>query len=375
MFVSASTRVIALSTLNTVSVWLLLLLLCVMCLCGIVCCALLCYSSLLLSLSLSVGSPLSFPSHPASLLRLSVGRVLTRSPLSPTGPFVFSGQCVSLTPRLLFTAAHVCFDPHMKSSDRNSHLQLKVLLMKEKGKVEEYDAIPIRYSGKMDIAILQLIQPHSAFHPLPLADATGINADMSDMPCGLVAFDLASDGEALRRDGTQAEVEVDIVGLQTLPHIPQWFRSHICSVREVLLGKRYFLKSRSEYKNEKGLSGGAVVGMQQGRLVLFGIHICNERLAFNEQLSYIAGKLMVGENNGEGEEKAQQEEEEETKMSDIPVAAQVVPSSAPSSSLPVSAGDSGGTNSRDSRSGSIADPPMKTVKDLADNICNTMLVQ
>lgn len=241
--------------------------------------------------------------------------------------------------------------------------------MREKGLVEELDAVAIRYSGKMDIAVLQIVNTHSSFQPLPIATSSCIGEGGSNMECALVAFDLASDGDDLRGTGTQADLEVDISGLSRLSHIPQWFSNRVCSVRETKLGARRFLKARSEYTNEKGLSGGAVVGMENGRVVLFGVHTNNERLAFNEQYSYIAGKLTVGENNGEGEEKAT----EEDSMTDIADAVAASSSSSVSASSSSRSDDSGAvTNSRDSHSGSIDDPAMKTVKQVADNLSHNV---
>ena len=213
----------------------------------------------------------------------------------------FAGQCVCVVhPRLLLTATHVCFDDVTGEklfvrvgfkATRDSPLQL-------------YPATVIRWSGKMDVAVLLLQSEQSPFIPLPVATEASISEDIdSGQICALASFAVSSDGAAIRMPGqNQPGLLVSEPQMVLLPFRPNFLKSEVAAVQLRRLvepsPKREFLLAISTYPNEKGVSGGAVVGMEGGRLVLFGIHTHNQRLGSAESYSYLASRLQVGEFDG-----------------------------------------------------------------------------
>ena len=120
-----------------------------------------------LSLSLSLALKLT-----QSIVSHSVGRVLTRKlwedphPCNPLGTWELSGQCVCVIhPRLLITAAHVCWG-------RKGQLDLRVLYSPAHGPTLSFKATPLRYSGRMDVAflLLDVLPADSPFTPADVAN-------------------------------------------------------------------------------------------------------------------------------------------------------------------------------------------------------------
>lgn len=223
-----------------------------------------------------------------------VGRVFTARRGDTS--YSFAGQCVCvLHARLLLTAAHVCFDG---ASTLDVCVGFKPA---DEQPLQIWRATPLRWSGKMDIAVLRVEAEASPFVPLPVATAAAIDRNFSNQLCALASFAVSSDGAAMRAAGqTQAQWDVPVEQLVRLPAVPSFLESKIAAVqlrhypdpppaRECLLGL-------STYLNEKGVSGGAVVGLEGGQLVLLGIHTHNQRLGSAE--GYVVSRLQIGECDG-----------------------------------------------------------------------------
>jgi hypothetical protein len=224
----------------------------------------------------------------------------------PNSKCDFAGQCVCVFhPRLLLTATHVCFD------DTGKQLHVRVGFKAEKdAPIQLFPATLIRWSGKMDAAVLMLDSAQSPFLPLPVATDRSISDYFdSGQICALASFAVSTDGAAIRVMGQNRPVlEVQAAQLTRLPFRPNFLESKIAAVQSrgymSPSPEREFLIGISSYLNEKGVSGGAVVGMEGGRLVLFGIHIHNQRLGSSESYSYISSALQVGEFDGCGSDTA-----------------------------------------------------------------------
>lgn len=235
----------------------------------------------------------------SALLCRSLGRLLTRSPCaSKAGQWEFSGQCVAIHSHLLLTAAHCCWDTDYGADDPNAKLQLKVLFMGEAERIRELDAVMIRWSGKMDVAILR-VQGDSPFQPLQVAQVEDISETSSNVRCMLAAFPVTRDADCLGRSGSQLPA-TGVVGsdeLRQLPHMPSVYEGPIVSAvdRFARRPSRHYLLARSRYLNQKGLSGGAVVGLSaSGGLSLLGVHTHSDRVSYDNSLSYVdvTGRLL-----------------------------------------------------------------------------------
>lgn len=248
------------------------------------------------SLSYSV-----FPSNPAHLLSPHVGRVLAADVGS--SEHSFAGQCVAIHSHLLLTAYHCCFDAQtgaelsilvgLKASIDNSLFQL-------------FPATIMRCSGKMDVAVLQLSSSiASPFEPISIASSAALNYYTSNTECSLVSFSVVDDSIALRTVTNERNPELIVVEaslLDHLPSIPYFQPSTVIGTRKRKYGNRIprqdHLIGISTYPNEKGVSGGAVVGMENGKVVLLGIHTHNQRLGSDETLKYMAASVQGKEWDG-----------------------------------------------------------------------------
>ncbi len=192
---------------------------------------------------------------------------------------------MAVAPRVLLTARHACFEA-------GKPLQLKVLFMHGKRQLQELDVEVIRYSAQMDIAALAVLGPTTPFVPLEVATSDIIDDEFSNLPCALTVFDLPRDGSQVANVAAGALITA-AQAAELLPALPLfqprtvvgvdplWRRAAGASTRDW----RQYLVARADYFNEKGLSGGAVVGRgAQGQLVLLGVHISNEFLSPTEEL-------------------------------------------------------------------------------------------
>jgi len=259
----------------------------------------------------------------------SVARLLTRDPATaaagPSAPFQFGAQCVAVSSHVLLTAKHACFQG-------TTPLQLRVqrIDVDEHGRhlLREYNAQLLHHSGQMDVAVLAVLsREQHPFTPLPIAPDSCISASRGvTMPCALLAFDLARDSTHMENLlGASSSKRLTPSLVERLSPHPRIVINRIESVDPMLRHTKarakqrdsrqekespVFLVARSGYGNEKGISGGAVVGVDaQGRLQLLGVHVSNEFLGPSEELlmhesskSSSDASFVVGDSDEESEE-------------------------------------------------------------------------
>ncbi len=204
---------------------------------------------------------------------------------------------------MLLTATHVCFD------DDGQELDILVAFKADSASVPRlFRAVLLRYSGKMDVAVLGLPASEVQFLPSPFsallpATVVALGEGASNVLCALVCFSVSNDGAALRLEGqTRPDLEVPTEQLARLPALPPFEEAKVTIVQARSYGssppRADFLHGIATYGNEKGVSGGAVVGMEGGQLVLLGVHTHAQRLGTEERYMVVIRRMQVAEYDG-----------------------------------------------------------------------------
>ena len=213
----------------------------------------------------------------------SVGRVLTWSPpreamptksssasSSSRGVWVVTGQCVCVVhPRIVLTAAHVCF------AKRTRHI-IRVLHTPVDGKpLQHFEAQLLRYSGVMDLAVLLLDAPvdSSPFQPCFIAPAHNPLFDYLQK-VALFCYPLTMDVQPGASDS------VVLPRASSLVHHPHCLSGDIsCILPQKQPSKktgetRGFSNVTCTYTAFRGCSGGGVFAhdVVAQRWVLLGVH-------------------------------------------------------------------------------------------------------
>jgi hypothetical protein len=228
---------------------------------------------------------LSFPANPGVVLCPSVGRVITRSADLPEGHYTLSGNFAAIGLHVLVTADHVCFHP-------KSHVQysLKVLWRPAVGDVVILTAAVVVHDAEMDVAVLVVLDSDApVFTPLPIADASIINANTSGLLCAAVLFPVSRDHRCQQSTGQVAALPLfeksEVMGVDALGNAPMSDAAAAAAA-----AAPSYLVGAASYDNDVGHSGGAVVGLNlAGQSALLGIHTDKESLGAREEVQVESG--------------------------------------------------------------------------------------
>ena len=223
-------------------------------------------------MSPTIGRVLTWTNPPQRKKTTSATTTSSPSSQPAVGLWVVSGQCVCVVdPRIVLTAAHVCFDGSTPYKIRVLYTPL------DASPPQSFRADLIRYSGQMDVAVLLLDIPlgtNSPFRPSPIAPAhLPLFKPLSSVV--LVCFPLTID---LLSQPTTAETVV-VNKASALLRTPQLLPGAITGVvpkttRTKQGITRHFSLVCCNYTSFAGCSGGGVFALlsASGLPVLLGVH-------------------------------------------------------------------------------------------------------
>jgi hypothetical protein len=212
--------------------------------------------------------------------------VATRSTAQPEGHYSLSGQFAVVAPYVLVTAQHVCF--------ANSGMQhsLKVLWRPAGGAVVVLSAAVLEHDAEMDVAVLVVLDADAPpFTPLPIADASIINANTSSLLCGIAVFPVSRDHRRRLASSDVAELpSFEESAVQAVDALAPVIDAATAAAAAAAPAPSYLVGSAG-YGNEAGYSGGAVVSLGlAGQLVLLGVHTDSEYLGSREEVQVESGE-------------------------------------------------------------------------------------